>query len=48
MKCCKNTNWESIDRINVRTTKTTHISSGAMYDELDKNGKIESYEKKFV
>jgi hypothetical protein len=32
--------------ISVKTTKTTHIKSGIVYDKLDKIGKIESYEKK--
>ena len=32
--------------ITVKTTKTTHIKSGIIYNKLDKIGKIEEYEKK--
>ena len=32
--------------ITVKTTKTTHIKSGIIYNKLDKIGRIEEYEKK--
>ncbi len=32
--------------ITVQTTKTTHIKGGILYDQIDKIGKIETYEKR--